>query len=360
MEQKKFVNRNSLPELIRRKLRTDKYIRSLCLTDPWFRVNYLSALIMFGPRLKLNTRTQASVWIILCRVGQYWSHNIKTPPTEEEILNDRPTMRFVLNLSRLCYNLVRTDQVQVTAVQEVKVKDDTSETVLVFEQFGVSLPRLRLTNFEIAVFQEKNPFNDPGHYVECNFYDRQLVEILASIYIHVYDEDIGDFSQEDLRVMLPLLCGISSQTKEKEQNLVRNFVSTIVSTPVQKEPEYYLHKKLLQDVWMTEQDPLLLFSAVYEARLRTIHEKHPTSETELNFFETRLEQHHLVTICHYLAFVDRKHVRINVFSAKDCGLNNESLSLLAEKVSRSLFSDLIVPTDPFNIDLLGLRFVCSH
>ena len=86
---------------------------------------------------------------------------------------------------------------------------------IVFEQFGVSLPRLRLTNFEIAVFQEKNPFNDPGHYVECKFYDRAIVEILASIYTHVHDEDIGDFSQDDLKVMLPLLCGISSQTKEK-------------------------------------------------------------------------------------------------------------------------------------------------
>ena len=334
MEKKNFVNRNSLPELIRRKARSDRYIRSLCQCDDWFRVNYLSALIMFGPRLKLNSRSQVTVWVILCRLGQYWSDNLKTPPTEEDLLNDWPTMRFVLNLCKLCYNLVKTDQVQVTAVQEVKVKDDSSESVLVFEQFGVSLPRLRLTNFEIAVFQEKNPFNDHlGHFVECNFFDRPLVEFLASIHVHVHDEDIGDLSQSDLAVMLPILCGISSQSKEKEQNLVKNFVTTLVSSPVQKEPEYYLHKKQLQDVWMNQETPLLLFSAIYEARLKSVHDKHPTSETELNFFETQLELHHLVTISHYLSQVDRKHVRINTFSAKNCGLNNDSLSLLAEKVS---------------------------
>ena len=84
---------------------------------------------------------------------------------------------------------------------------------------------------------------------------------------------------------------------------------------------------------MNQETPLLLFSAIYEARLKSVHDKHPTSETELNFFETQLELHHLVTISHYLSQVDRKHVRINTFSAKNCGLNNDSLSLLAEKVS---------------------------
>ena len=286
---------------------------------------------MFGPRLRLNTRTQALVWICLSRLGNYF----KTLPTEEDILNDRPTMKFFLNLCKLCYNLVKTDQVQVqvTAVQDVKVKDEGSESVLIFEQFGVSLPRLRLTNFEIAVFHEKNPFNDPHVFVECNFFDRPMVEFLASIFVHVSDEEIGDLSQSDLSAMLPSLCGVSSQTKEKEQNLVRNLVSTLVSTAVQRNPEFYLHKKQLQDLWMSEPDPLLLFRAVYEARLQTIHDKHPRAETELNFFETRLESHHLITINYYLCQVDRKHVRIATFSARDCGLNNESLTLLAEKVS---------------------------
>ena len=286
---------------------------------------------MFGPRLRLNTMTQALVWICLCRLGNHFP----TLPTEEEILNDRPSMRFLLNLCKLCYHLVKTDQVQVqvTAVQDVKVKDETSETVLIFEQFGVSLPRLRLTNFEIVVFQEKNPFNDPHVFVECNFFDRFMVEFLASIFVYVADEEIGDLSKEDLSAMLPSLCGVSSQTKEKEQNLVRNLMATMVSTAVQRNPEHYLHKKQLQDLWMEEPDPLLLFRAIYEGRLQTIHDKHPRSETELNFFETRLENHHLITINHYLGQVDRKHVRITSFVAKDCGLNNESLGLLAEKVS---------------------------
>ena len=230
----------------------------------------------------------------------------------------------------------------MTAVQEVKVKDDSSESVLVFEQFGVSLPRLRLENFHIAVFQEKNPFNDPHIFVECNFFDKPMVEFLSSIFVHVTDEEIGDLSQEDLSAMLPSLCGVSSQTKEKEQNLVRNLIATLVSTAVQRTPEYYLHKKQLQDLWMTEPDPLLLFLAVYEARLQTVHDKHPRSETELNFFETRLENHHLIIIDYYLSQVDRKHVRINTFVAKDCGLNNESLSLLADKVrAPSCFTDMI-------------------
>ena len=75
------------------------------------------------------------------------------PPKEEELLEDRDTIRNFLKICRLCLDLVKTDQVQVTALQEVREGEGGAETLLKFEQFDITLNRLRLDNFNICVFQ---------------------------------------------------------------------------------------------------------------------------------------------------------------------------------------------------------------
>ena len=83
------------------------------------RLNYIKSIIMFGPSLKLNTKTQLMVWTTLTRLANYWSLNMKTPPTEEQILDDRDTIRFLLNMSRLCFNLIKTDQVRIFTIVDI-------------------------------------------------------------------------------------------------------------------------------------------------------------------------------------------------------------------------------------------------
>ena len=337
LEKSDFVNVESHPDIIKKRVDVgDKYIKSMCYTNAWFCLNYVKSMAMFGTSLKINTRTQAMVWIVLCRLAFYWSKNLKHPPTEEELLNLQGTIRFLLKICKLCFNLIKTDQIQLTAVQESKTDEDGTETILRFEQFDIALSRLRLENFEICVFHEQNTFNDPlGHFVECRFEDRNMVEFLAATCIHIFDEDIPEIGTEDISDLIPLLCGVSSVAKDKEQNLVINFaekISSVNHIPIRKESEYYLHKRQLQNILMNDPSPMLLFHSVYEARMKNIHDKHPNSETELNFLETKLENHDLLAIAYYLEHLDRKHIKITSFVAKNCSLHDDSLKLFSNKV----------------------------
>ena len=337
LEESDYVHSDSHPDAIEMRIEGgDKYIRSLCHSDEWLCRNFIKAMILFGPALKMSTRTQAMVWIVLSRLAQYWSKNRKVPPREEELLEDRDTIRNFLKISRLCLEIIKTDQVQVTALQEVMDGEDSSESFLKFEQFEITLNRLRLANFDICVFQDKKTFGDPlGHFVECRFDDRPMVEFLAAVCVHVYDEDIPEISPEEMTIMLPNLCGVSSVAKDKEQNLVINFmekVSAVSYVPIRKESEFYLHKRQLQNVWMNDPSPLPFFHSVYESRMKSIHDKHPMAESELVFHDSKLENHDLTSIAYYLNHVDKKHIKITSFVAKGCGLNDESLTTFSNKV----------------------------
>ena len=120
----------------------------------------------------------------------------------------------------------------MTAVQDIvrNEEEQTVVTLLKFEMFDITLSRLKLEAFDICVFQEpkSHPFADPqGQFVECRFDDRPMVEFLAAVCLHVYDhfyEDIPQLSAAHHASLLPSLCGVASVAKDKEQNLVINFV----------------------------------------------------------------------------------------------------------------------------------------
>ena len=346
LEESDYVHSDSHPDVVEMRIENgDKFIRSLCRSDEWFCRNFIKAMILFGPALKMSSRTQAMIWIVLSRLAQYWSKNLKVPPREEELLEDRDTIRNFLKICRLCLEILKTDQVQVTALQEVRDGEDVSETFLNFQQFDITLNRLRLANFDICDFQDKKTFGDPlGHFVECRFDDRPMVEFLAAVCVHVYDEDIPEISPEEMTIMLPNLCGVSSVAKDKEQNLVINFmekVSAVSYVPIRKESEFYLHKRQLQNVWMNDPSPLPFFHSVYESRMKNIHDKHPMAESELVFHDSKLENHDLTSIAYYLNHLDKKHIKIASFVAKGCGLNDESLSTFSNKV-KSVISFLVI------------------
>ena len=103
-------NRESLISMMKRKLKEDHYLRSLCQTDEWFLKNIISAMVSFGPLMKIVTKTQALTWIFLSRLSFYWSKQGKTPPNEKELLNDPETMAFATELCKLCYKLLVSDQ----------------------------------------------------------------------------------------------------------------------------------------------------------------------------------------------------------------------------------------------------------
>ena len=106
-------NRDSLASMIKRKLKEDHYLRSLCQTDEWFLKSIVAAMVSFGPLIKVITKTQALTWIFLSRLTQFWTKDGKQPPGEKELLNDPETIAFASELIKLCYKLLVSDQVLV-------------------------------------------------------------------------------------------------------------------------------------------------------------------------------------------------------------------------------------------------------
>ena len=106
-------NRDSLSSMIKRKLKEDHYLRSLCQTDEWFLKSIVAAMVSFGPLIKVITKTQAMTWIFLSRLTQFWTKDGKQPPGEKELLNDPETIAFATELIKLCYKLLVSDQVEV-------------------------------------------------------------------------------------------------------------------------------------------------------------------------------------------------------------------------------------------------------
>ena len=80
-------NRDSLMSMIKRKLKEDHYLRSLCQTDEWFLKNIILAMVSFGPLMKIFTKTQALSWIFLSRLAFFWSKDGKSPPNDKELIN---------------------------------------------------------------------------------------------------------------------------------------------------------------------------------------------------------------------------------------------------------------------------------
>ena len=106
-------NRDSLSSMIKRKLKEDHYLRSLCQTDEWFLKSIVAVMVSFGPLIKVVTKTQALTWIFLSRLTQFWTKDGKQPPGEKELLNDPETIAFATELIKLCYKLIVSDQVKV-------------------------------------------------------------------------------------------------------------------------------------------------------------------------------------------------------------------------------------------------------
>ena len=290
----------------------------------------MNNIISIGPMIKIHTKTQAMIWIVLSRLSFYWSKNGKSPPTEKEILSDPETMAFAQDLCRLCFNLLKTDQILVTAVVDVKVDEDKSQVLLIFEQFDIILPKLRLTNFEIAVFQEKSPFaNDVGNFVECSFFDTPLIEFLSSIHLHTSGEEVNAISKTKLVKMLPFLCGISSLDKEKEQKIIRKFILEVGSDPLHQDPGFYL--RFLQELLL--ESPLPFLHCIYEARMKKILVRPPSNEKQIYIVEIKMANHDIVALAHYLENFEKSRVDLGAIIIKNCGLNDESLAVLGNKVS---------------------------
>ena len=330
-------NRDSLMSMITRKLKEDPFLRSLCQTDEWFLKNIIHAMVVFGPMMKIYTKTQALTWIFLTRLAYFWNKDNKHPPTEKELVNDAETMAFAMELAKLCFNMITSDQVVITAVVDLESEGDTPDphnASLSFEQYDVMLSQVRLERFDIANMNERAPYkNDVGNFMECSFHDKQMMEYLACLHIHTSQEELGDISKTKTIKMIPLLCSIASRDKSDSQKIVFKVVREFgeeEDSDSDRNAEYYL--KYLQGMFL--ESPITFLHCIHESRMKRIHLLPPPNEKQIYIVQTKMAIHDIVALAYYLENYDRSRINPEALVIQDCGLNDDALQTLGKRVSQ--------------------------
>ena len=324
-------NRDSLMSMITRKLKEDPFLRSLCQTDEWFLKNIINAMVVFGPMMKIYTKSQALTWIFLTRLAYFWNKDNKHPPTEKELVNDAETMAFAMELSKLCFNMIISDQVVISAVVDLESEGDPHNASLSFEQYDVMLSQVRLERFDIANMNERAPYkNDVGNFMECSFHDKQMMEFLACLHIHTSQEELGDISKTKTIKMIPLLCSLASRDKSDSQKIVFKVVREFGDEEgSDRNAEYYL--KYLQGMFL--ESPITFLHCIHESRMKKIHLLPPPNEKQIYIVQTKMAIHDIVALAYYLENFDRSRINPEALVIQDCGLNDDALQTLGKRVS---------------------------
>ena len=324
-------NRDSLMSMITRKIKEDAFLRSMCQTDEWFLKNIINAMVVFGPMMKIYTKSQALTWIFLTRLAQFWNKDNKHPPGEKEIINDAETMAFAMELAKLCFNMITSDQVVVTAVVDLESEGDPHNASLSFEQYDVMLSQTRLERFDIANMNERAPYkNDVGNFMECSFHDKQMMEFMACLHIHTGQEELGDISKTKTIKMIPLLCALASRDKSDSQKIVFKVVKQFGDEEESdRNAEYYL--KYLQGMFL--ESPITFLHCIHESRMKKIHLLPPPNERQIYIVQTKMAIHDIVALAYYLENFDRSRINPEALVIQDCGLNDDALQTLGKRVS---------------------------
>lgn len=307
------------------KLRSDKFLGSLCQRDKDYLYCVVRAMASFGTDIALHTRTQVLVYYTLERMRSFWINANEPIPSAEDIAKHQDTMDFLRNAAKLCYNVSNTEQIVVTGVIE---NDRRHKRVwLIFKQFGVRILKKNLEQLGIVKFQNRGPFlAETGNFLETHFIDSLFIDFLGVLHTHAAEEDISDFSKQKLATTIPLLCGLSSKEKTPDQKIVAQMLDGMTGVRSKRDPLFYI--KFLEHLWMESQQTFL--NAVYEARLRKIAIYPPPGDRQIVLALARLYPHDVIPLGYYLHNIDQDQVKLEGLMLQDCGLDDQSLKILGK------------------------------
>ncbi|XP_071744457.1 uncharacterized protein [Lepeophtheirus salmonis] len=240
--------------------RSDPYIFSLA-TNPFYLWLICTIFSETGEEFVPKTLTQLYTWVMLVFAHRWQNTSLQlTSMLEEE------TVSFLLGFARLCYHLVRTGNIKMSARL---VKNET-EYRLFFPDLGndVSIDQERAETFGLmTVSQNKND-------LECEFRHLSLAEYLTALHVHVTGDSLQGFPRDRKELILQYLSGLASSSTVKDQIVVQEFLLALGSSHEIKDPLSYL--KIVQKMkgeWYNQQGlqkQLLFMRCAFESRHQEI------------------------------------------------------------------------------------------
>ena len=188
---------------------------------------------------------------------------------------DNSTVDFLLNFSRLCYYLVKSGNIKMTAIQTpypnqsstlVSSSGNSSNAIyasvggngsmnsnfggqLTFPAFGnVSIDQDRAETFGLMTVSQD------GSVLECEFRHLSLAEYLTALHVHVTGETLKGFARDRKELILQYLSGLASNSQSKDQVVVREFLQGLGSSQDGKDAlEYLKYIQKMKGEWYNKQ-----------------------------------------------------------------------------------------------------------
>lgn len=173
------------------------------------------------------------------------------------------TVDFLLGFARLCYHLVKSGNIKMTAIQSHGPHLDNG--LLTFPDFGgVSIDQDRAETFGLMTIDQA------GARLECEFRHLSLAEYLTALHVHVTGDTLKGFPRDRKELILQYLSGLASLSDTKDQVVVKEFLGGLNSGAEQNNAVDYLkHIQKMKGEWYNQQGELLPY---FPALLDYVHQ----------------------------------------------------------------------------------------
>lgn len=199
--------------------------------------------------------------------------------------------------------------------------------VIVFKNIGVRICKKELVTLLAGLVRVK----ETGSFIEVHFVHSLLMDFLASVHVHLANEEVGDWTKNKLVTCLPFLCGLSvkdSGNKVASQSIVKRVVDSMSGLPPTRDPDYYI--RFLQNLWLETQQVFL--NCVYEARMRSVTIYPPPGDKQIVLALNTLYMHDVIPLAYYLENVDASKIHVEGLLMQECNMDDNVLRAFGKHV----------------------------
>ena len=156
------------------------------------------------------------------------------------------TIAFMKGFSCLCYHLVRTGNIKISAILS---SNPHSGNMLRFPDLGnVTIDQDRAETFGLMTVGQD------GSMLECEFRHLSLAEYMTALHVHITGDSLKGFPRDRKELILQYLSGLASPSTSKDQMVVKEFLQNMGSSSDARDAiEYLKFVQKMKGEWYNQQ-----------------------------------------------------------------------------------------------------------
>lgn len=236
---------------LQERARSDPYIFSLA-TNPFYLWLICTIFTEAGEDFVPKTLTQLYTWVMLVFAHRWQNTSLALTTNLEET-----TIHFVLGFARLCYHLVKSGNIKISAIMQ-------ANNTLNFPDLGdVTIDQERAETFGLMTVSQDGPR------LECEFRHLSLAEYLTALHVHVTGDTLTSFPRDRKELILQYLSGLASSAQTRDQLVVKDFLQGLGHYEERDALVYLKQVQKMKGEWYNQQGlqkQMLFMRCAFESR----------------------------------------------------------------------------------------------